>query len=97
MATATETLLRSTIAALMHATGESQTDLGRGVRLSQGQVSRKQAGLSAWLLADLDRVSVHYGVPVPDLLAGPTRALELLPPARRSQTLGGTRAVVTTA
>lgn len=88
-----EKMLRVTVAALMHACGENQTALSRGLRVTPGQVSRKQSGLAAWSLKDIDRLSAHYGVPVPDLLAGPTRAVEQLPPVRRAPCVGGSQGV----
>ncbi|MCZ4103548.1 helix-turn-helix domain-containing protein, partial [Streptomyces sp. H39-C1] len=80
----TEAVLRMTVAALMRATGERQDDLGRGLRLSQAQVSRKQSGRSMWSLTDLDRLSAHYGVAVPDLLCGMDHAVNKLSPRRRT-------------
>jgi transcriptional regulator with XRE-family HTH domain len=82
----------------MYATGETQADLGRGLRLSQGQVSRKQAGSikgSSWTLDDLDRLAAHYGIPVPDLVAGPECAVGRLPAHRRAATIGGTQTLIT--
>lgn len=84
-----EQTLRVTVAALMRATGENQTSLARGLRITQGQVSRKQVGKAAWSLSDIDRLSAHYGVPVPDLLCGPTHAVEHLPHVRRAAVVGG--------
>ncbi|MDJ0347152.1 helix-turn-helix domain-containing protein [Streptomyces sp. H10-C2] len=83
-----------TVAALMRATGEHQDDLGRGLRLSQAQISRKQSGRSMWSLADLDRLSEHYGVPVPDLLCGMDHAVNKLAPRRRAGLIGGTQTVI---
>jgi transcriptional regulator with XRE-family HTH domain len=77
---------RATIAALMRATGETQAQLATGLRLSQGQISRKQAGRSEWSLSDLDKVAVHYGIAVRDLVAGPDVALSMLPDSRRPGT-----------
>ncbi|MFL4497358.1 helix-turn-helix domain-containing protein [Streptomyces sp. VTCC 41912] len=95
----TEQHLRLTVAALMYATGETQADLGRGLGLSQGQVSRKQSGGgtrgSAWSLADLDRLAAHYGIPVPELLRGADHAIRQLPAVRRAATIGGTQATIT--
>ncbi|MFE6165461.1 helix-turn-helix domain-containing protein [Streptomyces sp. NPDC056486] len=88
-----ERTLRSTVAALMHHTGENQTDLARGLRLTQGQVSRKQNGRASWSLPDLDRLSAHYGIPVPDLMCGPSRAVEMLPAVRRAATIGGSQSL----
>jgi hypothetical protein len=85
--------LRVTVAALMFAVGETQADLGRGIGLAQAQVSRRQAGTTAWSLADLDRLAAHFGIPVPDLLAGTDHAVRLLPAHRRAAALGGTPAV----
>jgi transcriptional regulator with XRE-family HTH domain len=82
----TPRVLRSTIAALMRATGETQAELAAGLRLSQGQISRKQAGHHEWSLSDLDKVSAHYGVAVWDLIAGPDVALSKLPASRRAET-----------
>ncbi len=75
--------VRSAVAALLHATGESQTALATALGVSQAQVSRRQSGSAAWSLADCDAVAAHYGVDVLDLLAGPTRAVEALPETRR--------------
>ncbi|MDJ0345527.1 helix-turn-helix transcriptional regulator [Streptomyces sp. H10-C2] len=89
-----EQTLRVTVAALMRATGENQTSLARGLRVTQGAISRKQVGRSAWSLGDVDRLSAHYGVPVPDLLCGPTHAVEQLPHVRRAAIVGGSQQVL---
>ncbi|GAB1332295.1 helix-turn-helix domain-containing protein [Streptomyces sp. NPDC093260] len=91
----TEHHVRLTVAALMFATGETQADLADGIGASRGQVSRKQAGASHWTLADLDRLSAHYGVPVPELLRGADHAVRLLPSARRAECIGGTQTTLT--
>lgn len=94
----TEALLRLTVASLMYATGETQADLAAGLRLSQGQVSRKQAASgrgSAWTLADLDRLSAHYGIPVADLLCGVDHAVSRLPSHRRAAMVGGVQTTIT--
>lgn len=75
--------VRAAIAALMQLTGESQADLAVALGVSQAQVSRRQSGSAAWPLDDCDRVAAHYKIDVLDLLAGPTRACEGLPLARR--------------
>ncbi|MFI1168012.1 helix-turn-helix domain-containing protein [Streptomyces sp. NPDC020801] len=75
--------VRSAVAALLHATGESQTDLAAALGVSQAQVSRRQSGTAAWSLADCDAVAAHYDIDVLELLAGPTRATESLPAERR--------------
>ena len=75
--------VRSAIAALLHATGESQADLAAALGVSQAQVSRRQSGAAAWSLTDCDTVAAHYGIDVLELLAGPTRATESLPTQRR--------------
>ncbi|MEU3423611.1 helix-turn-helix transcriptional regulator [Streptomyces murinus] len=90
--------LRLTVAALMFATGETQADLAQGLKLSQGQVSRKQSGGakgSSWSLDDLDKLSAHYGIPVPELLRGADHAVRLLPAARRAECIGGTQTTLT--
>ncbi|KOG31377.1 acyltransferase [Streptomyces resistomycificus] len=71
------------MATLMHATGESQTDLATALGVSQAQVSRRQAGSAAWSLEDCEAVAAHFGIDVLDLMAGPTQASEALPDARR--------------
>lgn len=82
-----EERVRSAVAALLHAAGESQTELAAALGVSQAQVSRRQSGVAAWSLADCEVLAVHYGIDVLDLLAGPTRAVEVLP-ARRRRTVG---------
>ena len=82
----TPRIFRATIAALMGATGETQAQLAAGLRLSQGQISRKQSGRHEWSLSDLDKVSAHYGIAVWDLIAGPEVALSKLPESRRTET-----------
>ncbi|CAM5269048.1 HTH cro/C1-type domain-containing protein OS=Streptomyces glaucescens OX=1907 GN=SGLAU_30435 PE=4 SV=1 [Streptomyces glaucescens] len=78
-----EERVRAAVAALMHATGESQTDIAAALGVSQAQVSRRQSGSAAWSLADCDAVAEHFGIDVLDLMAGPTRAFEALPKERR--------------
>ncbi|MFF4836703.1 helix-turn-helix domain-containing protein [Streptomyces sp. NPDC001315] len=78
-----EERVRSAVAALLYATGESQTELALALGVSQAQVSRRQAGSAAWSLADCDAVAAHYGIDAIDLLTGPTRATESLPTERR--------------
>lgn len=75
--------VRSAVAALLYATGESQTELACALGVSQAQVSRRQSGTAVWSLADCDAVAAHYGIDPLDLLAGPTRATETLPARRR--------------
>ncbi|MEU1536032.1 helix-turn-helix domain-containing protein [Streptomyces fagopyri] len=74
--------MRSAVAALLHATGESQADLAAALGVSQAQVSRRQSGAAAWSLADCEAVAAYYGIGVLDLLAGPTQAMESLPDRR---------------
>ncbi|MER5757089.1 helix-turn-helix transcriptional regulator [Streptomyces sp. NPDC002088] len=75
--------VRATMAALLYATGESQTDLAAALGVSQAQVSRRQSATATWSLSDCDAVAAHYGIDVLDLLAGPTRATESLSADRR--------------
>lgn len=75
--------VRATVAALMQITGETQADLAAVLGVSQTQLSRRQSGSAAWSLDDCDALAAHYGLDVLDLLAGPTRACESLPAARR--------------
>ncbi|MGW2841863.1 helix-turn-helix domain-containing protein [Streptomyces sp. NPDC001493] len=90
----TEDVLRLTIGALMRLTGERQADLADGIGLSQTQISRKQAGTATWSLADVDRLSAHYGIPVPDLLAGVDRAVHCLPVRRRAPAPGAAQLTI---
>ncbi|MFE5812791.1 helix-turn-helix domain-containing protein [Streptomyces sp. NPDC056479] len=83
MAMSLEERVRSAVAALLHASAESQTDLAAVLGVSQAQVSRRQSGAAAWSLTDCEVVAAHYGIDVLELLAGPTRATEALPASRR--------------
>ncbi|WP_432190424.1 helix-turn-helix domain-containing protein [Streptomyces sp. Tue6028] len=83
MSMSLEERVRSAVASLLHASGESQTDLAIALGVSQAQVSRRQSGTAAWSLADCEAVAAHYGIDVLELLAGPTRAAEALPGTRR--------------
>lgn len=89
MTMSTEDTLRLTVAAIMQRTGERQTDVGAGTGLSQLQISRKQSGKTSWTLRDVDALAKHWGIPVLDLLAGPTHAATKLPtnPTTTTQTL----------
>ncbi|MEW1699377.1 helix-turn-helix transcriptional regulator [Streptomyces sp. NPDC091278] len=91
----TAAYLRLTVTALMYATGERQADVAAGLGITQGQVSRKQSGSAFWSLDDLDRLSAHYGIPVPDLVCGADHAVRRLPAARRAAQLGGTQTTIT--
>jgi hypothetical protein len=97
MAMSTEDLLRLTVTALLARTGESQADLAAGVGLSPTQISRKQRGDRSWSLDDCDRLAAHYGMPVLDLLAGPTHAAAMLPADRISSRLSGAQTMLTVA
>ncbi|MFJ2574999.1 helix-turn-helix domain-containing protein [Streptomyces halstedii] len=91
----TEATLRLTITVLMRLTGERQADLATGLGISQAQVSRKQSGTAGWSLPDVDRLSAHYGIPVPDLLAGVDRAAHCLPTRRRAPAPGAAQLTIT--
>ncbi|WP_229886937.1 helix-turn-helix domain-containing protein [Streptomyces subrutilus] len=78
----TEETLRVTVTAITHRTGEQQADVAVALGLTQSQISRRQRGLASWTLADCDRLAAHWGMPVLDLLAGPTHALTRLPADR---------------
>ncbi|WP_268253304.1 helix-turn-helix domain-containing protein, partial [Streptomyces subrutilus] len=82
MAMSTEETLRVTVTAITHRTGEQQADVAAALGLTQSQISRRQRGLASWTLADCDRLAAHWGMPVLDLLAGPTHALTRLPADR---------------
>nr|WSZ11903.1 helix-turn-helix domain-containing protein [Streptomyces canus] len=78
-----EESLRLTVAALMQVTGDSQRSVAGVLGLTQTQVSRRQSGAISWSLRDVDVLAEHYGIGALDLLAGPTRACEVLPADRR--------------
>ncbi|MET9535054.1 helix-turn-helix domain-containing protein [Streptomyces sp. NPDC006649] len=82
MLMSTEETLRATVTAIAHRTGEQQSALAAALGLTQSQVSRRQRGKAAWTLTDCDRLASHWGMPVLDLLAGPTHALTRLPADR---------------
>ncbi|MET7443455.1 NAD(P)-dependent oxidoreductase, partial [Streptomyces sp. NPDC005568] len=44
--------VRSAVAALLHASGESQSDLAAVLGVTQRQLSRRQSGAASWSLAD---------------------------------------------
>ncbi|MCY0923442.1 helix-turn-helix domain-containing protein [Streptomyces sp. H27-G5] len=92
MAMSTEEMLRVTVTAITHRTGEQQADVAAALGLTQSQISRRQRGLASWTLADCDRLAAHWGMPVLDLLAGPTHALTRLPADRVAA--GGTQTLL---
>jgi predicted transcriptional regulator len=51
--------VRSAVAALLYATGESQTTLADVLSVTQAQVSRRQSGTAAWSLSDCEAVAAH--------------------------------------
>jgi hypothetical protein len=75
---------RLTVVTLLSATGENQTVLANALGVSQGQVSRRLRGRAAWTLDDVDAVSSHFAIPVPELMCGPTHALKKLPQHRKA-------------
>ncbi|MFD5728453.1 helix-turn-helix domain-containing protein [Streptomyces sp. NPDC058368] len=78
----------------MRLTGERQADLADGLRMHQAQVSRKQSGSAPWTLAEVDRLSAHYGIPVCDLLAGVDRAVHCLPARRYAPAPGAAQLTI---
>lgn len=70
--------LRATLAALMQVTGESQDDLARALRITQATFSRKQGKRTKWTLDDCDKIALHYGISICDLLGGTDAALNAL-------------------
>ncbi|WKK24142.1 acyltransferase [Streptomyces olivoreticuli] len=94
MSMSTEELLRLTVAALMNRTGERQQDLAVALGLNKTQLSRRQAAKSRWTLDDCDTLAAHYGMPVLDLLAGPTHAAGKLSADRLSTALGGAQTLI---
>ncbi|MFI0743443.1 helix-turn-helix domain-containing protein [Streptomyces sp. NPDC021100] len=88
-----EESLRLAVAALMQATGDSQRAVAAVLGLTQTQVSRRQSGATSWTLRDVDVLAGYYEIAALDLLAGPTRACETLPAARRRAAHAEKRAV----
>ena len=78
----------------MYATGEDQRTLAAGMKLSQAQISRKQSGQASWSLGDVDRLAIHYGISVLDLLTGADHAVSRLPVHRRASVIGGVQTVL---
>lgn len=87
----TLTDLRATVTLLMRAAHDTQTTLAAALRLTQGQVSRKQTGHSEWTLPDCDRLAAHYGITVPELLSGRHTALNAAHQGIQARLLAGTR------
>ncbi|MEU8516380.1 helix-turn-helix transcriptional regulator [Kitasatospora sp. NPDC048722] len=90
----TEELFSATVSALRSVTGESQARIGEALGLTPSAVSYKLRGRAGWSLGDVEALSRHFGIPVPDLMAGPTWALEKLPKARRMACVGGRQEVI---
>ncbi len=78
-----EDSFRLTVAALMQVTRESQRTVAGVQGLTQTHETRRQSGAVSWSLRDVDVLAEHYGIGALDLLAGPTRACEVLPADRR--------------
>ncbi|MEU5361573.1 hypothetical protein ACFY9R_31825 [Streptomyces albidoflavus] len=96
----TSATLRATVAVLMHVTGDTQKTLAGVLGMAQPGVSRRMRPDGSgcpWTLADLDRLSAHYAIPVVDLIAGPDAALRRLAPERRATTIGGRQAMLAAA
>lgn len=53
---------------LLRSRGQTQMSLGPVLFLSQTAVSDRFRGRTPWTLADLERLAVHFGVDVADLL-----------------------------
>ena len=87
----TLTELRATVALLMRAAHDTQTTLATALRLTQGQISRKQAGRSEWTLPDCDRLAAHYGITVAELLSGPQAAFHAAQPGIQARFLADSR------
>ena len=49
---------------------QSQEDLGAAVGLTQGQISRKMTGQSAFGLPLIDAIAEHFKITTPELLSG---------------------------
>lgn len=88
--------VRAAVAALMYVTGESQATVAEALGVTQGQVSRRQSGSATWSLDDCDVLAGHFGIAALDLLAGPTRACQALPDARRTARMARTARTVRT-
>lgn len=54
----------------MAARDETQEELGLALGLSRPAVTQKLSGRSKWTLSDLEKLRVHYGVEVAELLQG---------------------------
>ena len=64
----TRIIVRRNIEAMMMLTGTTQKILGKGIGLSQGNVSRKLTAVASIDFDDLDRISKFFGVTVADIV-----------------------------
>ncbi|MFD3976536.1 hypothetical protein [Streptomyces cyaneofuscatus] len=67
---------------------------GPAVGPCQTRISRKQSGAATWTLDYLNRLSAHYGIPVPDLVAGVDRSIQCLPTRRRAPLPGAAQLTI---
>jgi len=68
--------LCTTIGRLMSAHSDNQTSLALAIGLTQGQVSRKQAGKTVWTVPDVEKVAAHYLLTIPELFSGANAAVK---------------------
>lgn len=67
----TADIVASNIRAEASRLGFSQIELGRALGISQGQITRRWKGTSAWQLDELDAVAALLGLTVNDLITPP--------------------------
>lgn len=61
-------IVRRNVSAMLMLAGQTQSDLAQTMRVNQGNVSRKIAGVAKWDLDDLDLAARHFGITVADLV-----------------------------
>ncbi|MFD8821250.1 hypothetical protein ACFV1C_02595 [Streptomyces sp. NPDC059605] len=62
--------------------------------MQQRLLNQTQTGTAVWSLADIDRLSAHYGIPVPDLLVEVDHAVHRLPTRRRAPLPGASQLTI---
>jgi transcriptional regulator with XRE-family HTH domain len=61
-------VVRENVEALMRLHNQTQADLAKGIRMSQGTISRKLAWKTDISLNDLDMIARHFRITVADLV-----------------------------
>lgn len=76
--------ISDTALSLLRRCGETVTDLAASLGQDRTNVSAKIHGSRLWTVDDLDLIADHFGISLPELLAGTRAALDALPRERRA-------------